>query len=168
MISAAGILIILLGAFLSTSRVAPFLHQQLSFGGMLYGNWIEYLAPTQSSGAFPPLREYLWIFVLMAPATVIFIEILGGHLPIRRQGSTRILLLSISAPLVGVAMLSTMFFVFKTPGYSRLVIFSFAGASAFVICGSRFLSRAWYHYKIRDGMYAEGVAIVGMPNALDN
>ncbi len=156
----------LLLAYVSTSWLAPLFYRQLSPGGILYGAWVESLDPHESGGVFPPLSEHFWVFLLVAPTTLICIEILGGHRPIRHQSLARILLFSIASPLVGVAMLSTMFFVLKTPGYSRLIVFSFISASCLVIFISRSVGCAWHRYVVREGMHAEEVAIIGAPEAV--
>ena len=151
-------------AFLAAARIAPFFHRLLSLGGPLYGGWIEFFTPAQSGGVFPPLREYFWVFLVSAPATVAGVGVLGGHLPIRRQRPLRILLFSVAAPLAGVALLSTMFYVLKSD-ISRLIVLSFAAVSFVVILGSRLVGRAWYFYTLREGMYTQEVAIVGTPQA---
>jgi FlaA1/EpsC-like NDP-sugar epimerase len=151
-------------AFLTTAWVAPFFHRLLSLGGPLYGGWVESFAPARSSGIFPPLSEYFWVFLVIAPATVMCIGILGGYLPIHRQRPLRILLFSVAAPLAGVALLSTMFYFLKSD-ISRSIVLSFAAASFVGILVSRLVGRAWYFYTLREGMYTQEVAIVGTPHA---
>jgi exopolysaccharide biosynthesis polyprenyl glycosylphosphotransferase len=157
--------VVLLVAYLTTAWIAPFLHSLLAPGGPLYAEWVGYLAPAPFHGSFPPLSEYLWVLLLVAPATVICVEILGGHRPISQQSPARIVLFSVTSPFVGVAMLSTVFFILKTPGYSRLIVFSFAGASCIALCLSRFVGRAWHSYIVQEGMRIEEVAVIGTPEA---
>src|ERR1700676_4398705 len=126
-------LIGMLVAFLCTGLVAPFLQTQLSRGGFLYGNWVETLSPSGSGAPFSPLNQFIWVFALIAPVTVMGIEVLGGPVHLSQQRTFRILLASTVAPLAGVALLSTVFFVLKTPGSSRMFILTFAGASCLVI-----------------------------------
>jgi len=137
----------------------------MSKGGLLYGHWIEHLAPAQSSGVFPPLREYFWVFLLIAPITLTCIEILGGHRPIRQQSAVRILLVSLASPVIGVGLFSTVYFALRAIGYSRLIVFSFAGASCVAVCISRLMARAWHSYTMREGMYVEELAVIATPDA---
>src|SRR5438309_483514 len=132
----------MLAAFFATGWIAPATERPLSPGGWLYGPWVETFSPPPGDGIFPPLSQYLWVFALVAPAAVLAIDILGGHIPVSRQRPSRILLAGTIAPFLGVALLSTVFFLLKTPGYSRLFVVSFAGASSVILCGSRFLGRA--------------------------
>jgi exopolysaccharide biosynthesis polyprenyl glycosylphosphotransferase len=157
---------LLLLAFVASSRVAPYFQAQLSAGGLFYGNWVKWLSPTDSS-PFPPLSEYVWVFLLIAPATTTFIEILGGHAPIRNQKIYKTFIYGILAPLTGVGLLSTMFFILRTPGYSRLFVFSFAGSSCAIIVASRLVGHCWYRFMLNQGMYAEEVAIVGTPASVE-
>jgi exopolysaccharide biosynthesis polyprenyl glycosylphosphotransferase len=62
-------------------------------------------------------------------------------------------------------MLMTMCIALKTPRYSGLVLFTVAAETGFAICFSRFVARAWFHYAVREGMYAQNIAIVGWPDA---
>jgi exopolysaccharide biosynthesis polyprenyl glycosylphosphotransferase len=109
----------------------------------------SYLAPTPS--------EYLRVFLLAAPATVLCIEVLGGHRPIRNQPPVQILLCGILSSLVGFALLST--------GLSRPIVFTLTGMSCVAICLPRFVGRAWFSYRLREGMYAEEIAIIAKPAA---
>src|SRR6266446_1788773 len=156
----------MLAAFFATGWIARAAEGPLLPGGWLYGPWVEAFSPPPGDGIFLPLSQYLWVFALVAPAAVLAIDILGGHIPVNRQRPSRIVLSGTIAPLMGVALLSTVFFLLKTPGYSRLFVASFAGASSVILCASRFLGRAWYGYTLREGLHTQEVAIVGTPEAV--
>ena len=159
-------LLCLLTAFVAAQWVAPFLRNQLSHSGALYGPWIESFSPREMVGTFPSLLDYLWVFFLVTPTTLLCVDILGGHLSIRQQHPARILLTSIAAPVAGIALFSTVFFVLRTTsGYSRLFVFSFAGMSCLVLCVSRFLGRAWYRFTLLQGVHVEEVAIIAEPGS---
>jgi exopolysaccharide biosynthesis polyprenyl glycosylphosphotransferase len=154
-------------AFLVAGWAAPALHRQLTFGGLLYGRWIESFSPSESAAAFAPLYQYLWVFFIVAPVALISIDLLGGHLPIRQQRAVRILLVSVAAPISGMALLSTVFFVLKSvSGYSRVFVFCFVGGSCVVICASRVIGRAWHGFILRQGMHVQRVAVVGETSAI--
>ncbi len=144
----------MLGAFLATHWIAPFVHARLLATGVLLDQ------------GFDPLSHYLWVYALIAPAAVMSVEILGGYSAIPELRPARILVAGALGPVAGMALLSTMFFLLKTPGYSRIFVVSFASASAVVLCGFRFLGHAWYESMAREGLYTEQVALVGNPNGL--
>lgn len=157
-------LLCLLLAFIVAGKLAFYLHIQFGRGGMFYGDWLRSLSPVDGS-PFPRFRDHLWIFFLVAPATVMSIDILGGHVPIRNQKIYKTFVYGILAPLTGVALLSTLFFILKTPGYSRLIVLSFAAVACAVICASRLIAHAWYRFTLHQGAYLEDVAIVGTREA---
>ena len=156
----------MLAAFVITGRVAPGVAPLFQPGGLLYGRWIETLSPPPQSGDFSPLTQFLWVFTIVAPVTVSCIDMLGGHAPLRQQRRLRMLVVSLAAPLGGIAFLSTIFFALRFPGYSRLFVFSFAAVSCALLAFSRFGGRAWYRYTVRAGLHADEVAIVGEPAAV--
>jgi exopolysaccharide biosynthesis polyprenyl glycosylphosphotransferase len=158
-------LLSLLLAFAIAAQVAVFFQTQLLRGGIFYGDWVQWLSP-KDAGPFPPLSEYLWVLLLVAPATVMCIDILGGHAPIRTQKLYKTFIYGLIAPFAGVGLLSTIFFILKTGGYSRLFVLSFAGTGAVAIVVSRLIAHAWNRFTLLQGMHADEVAIVGSPEAV--
>ncbi|HMF78162.1 MAG TPA: exopolysaccharide biosynthesis polyprenyl glycosylphosphotransferase, partial [Bryobacteraceae bacterium] len=157
----------MLAAFCATGWwLAPVLRPQLLPGGLFYGDWVKNLSPAASGGDFSPLGHFVWVFALVTPATIMCIDLMGGHRPISHQRLSRIFVASFFAPVLGVSLLSTLFFVLKTPGYSRLFVFSFAFASFFVMCAFRLIGFAWHRYAVQEGIHAEEVALVGTPDAV--
>ena len=156
---------LMLAAFVLTGWIAPGVQSLMKQGGLLYGPWVETLSPTPSSGAFTPLGQFLWVLMVVAPVTVIGVDVLGGHAPAHQQRRLRVITVTILAPLGGMAFLTTIFFALRIPGYSRVFVFSFAGVSCLLLGLSRLVARAWYRYTLREGLHVEEVAIVGEPHA---
>jgi exopolysaccharide biosynthesis polyprenyl glycosylphosphotransferase len=159
-------ILLLLLAFVATGWLAPLLERLFLRGGLLYGHWVQALSPPPSHGTFPSLGQYLLVFLIVAPVTVMCVDILGGHALLHQQRKLRILVVSVLAPLGGVAFLSTLLYVLKTPIYSRLFVFSFAGVSCAFLAGSRVAGRAWYRYTLRQGLHVDEIAIVGEPETV--
>ena len=157
----------MLAAFVVTGWLAPVVAPLLHPAGLLYGRWIENLSPAPPSGDFSPLSQFLWVFMIVAPVTVASIDMLGGHAPLRQQRRLRMLVVSLAAPLGGIAFLSTIFFALRFPGYSRVFVFSFAAVTFALLAFSRLSGRAWYRYTVRSGLHVDEVAIVGEPAAVD-
>jgi exopolysaccharide biosynthesis polyprenyl glycosylphosphotransferase len=157
-------LLCLIAAFLASRELASFLARQFSYGGHLYGSWIEFFAPAASNGTFPELSELRWVwwvFFLVTPVTVLCVDILGGHASIREQRPLRIVLSGIVASVAGIALPSTLFFLLKTPGFSRILIVSFFVTNCIAIIVPRLVGRSWSEFIRRERVYSEEVAIVG-------
>lgn len=157
--------LLMLSAFFLTGWLAPAVGALFQPGGPLYGHWLETLSPAPPTGEFSPLSQFLWVFTIVAPVTVMCVDMLGGHAPLHLQRRFRILVVTLAAPLGGIAFLSTVFFALKLPGYSRVFIFSFAFVSSVLVGISRAAGCAWYRYTVREGLHVDEVAIVGEPAA---
>ncbi|HUB79441.1 MAG TPA: sugar transferase [Bryobacteraceae bacterium] len=158
--------LLMLVAFVLTGWLAPGVAPIFKPGSPLYGSWIETLSPAPPTGDFSPLSQFLWVFTIVAPVTVTCIDMLGGHAPLRQQRRLRMVVVSLAAPLGGIAFLSTIFFALRFPGYSRVFVFSFAAITCALLGLSRFAGRAWYRYTVRSGLHIDEVAIVGEPAAV--
>ena len=134
--------LLMLVAFLATGWwVAPLVHDSLLNGGALSPEWAHMLSAAESRGGFSPLGQFFWVLALVAPATILCVNLLGGHGPIAQQTPTRIFAATAVAPILGVSILSTLFYVLRTPGYSRVFVASFAVTSAFLMCAVRWVGR---------------------------
>ena len=157
--------LLMLAAFVLTGWVAPGVQALVMQGGPFYGPWVDTFSPAPSGGPFSPLSQFLWVLTIVAPVTVIGVDLLGGHAPAHRQRRLRMLLVALLAPLGGIAFLTTIFFALRVPGYSRVFVFSFAGMSCILLGASRLAARAWYRYTVREGLHVDEVAIVAEPQA---
>jgi exopolysaccharide biosynthesis polyprenyl glycosylphosphotransferase len=153
----------LVAFFVTVWWVAPTFRSQLLPGGMLYVKWVQILSPADSSGIFSPASRFFWVFAFVAPVTILCIDLLGGHRPIAQQRLSRIFLVTVLAPFLGISTLSTLFFVLKTPGYSRTFVVSFALTSFFLMCAARLIGFWWRKYTLREGIHAQDIAIIGLP-----
>jgi hypothetical protein len=69
-------------------------------GGPLRTHWLESLAsPAIWNGQLAPFAELLWIFLVIAPATLLALGALGNYEPLLHQSRTRIVVGSFLAPL---------------------------------------------------------------------
>jgi exopolysaccharide biosynthesis polyprenyl glycosylphosphotransferase len=102
----------------------------------------------------------------MCPTIIIFFQMFGAYRPIRRQTVRSIVFASLHAPMVGVGVLTIAQFILKQPGYSRLLVLSFASLSALLLAGGRFLGLVAYRERLRNGYLAREVALVGSPDTL--
>lgn len=161
-------LLLMLFAFFVTGRwVAPVVRDELTSGRFFYIDWAHLFSAAKSTGVFSPLSQFFWVFALVAPATILFMDLMGGHIPISRQRPSRILLTALTATVLGVAILSTLFFVLRTPGYSRIFVWCFAATSALLMCGARLFGRWWHSYTLSEGIHSQEIAIVGSPEAIN-
>jgi len=106
-------LLVLCAAFLTAYALSPFLYVWLSLAPAEV-RWLIHLTKSLASpdgtgsivaltlnakGVLLPLRELLWILFCMVPATVLFVEILGGYTPrLLRQSRARLAATSLFAP----------------------------------------------------------------------
>lgn len=113
------------------------------------------------------LLEQVWIFLTMAPLTLICMEMLNGYRPLLEQSYTRIIINCIVAPAAGLGIISITMAAVKSYEFSRLIIFSFAGFSAVGLCVYRIAIRIYFAQRQAAGCYAKNVALIGMPGGLE-
>jgi exopolysaccharide biosynthesis polyprenyl glycosylphosphotransferase len=148
-------------AFAVAGLLVPFFQRFLWSAGLPFTTWIAAFSPAPLGQNFGTLSDYLWALVSMAPTTILCMEALGGYASIRKQSAARIIAISIIVPAVGVAILSTAFFVLKAPNYSRLFVLSFASISSVALCLTRLSALGYQRYRVRRGLCSEKIVLVG-------
>ncbi len=84
-------LIVIAIAFLAAYRLVPHILPLFAPGGPLCTPWLEEVfSPNVWTVQFPPLSDFLWVFLVMAPTTVVVLGMLGAHSPLLYQSRTRI------------------------------------------------------------------------------
>jgi len=98
-------LLVLGVAFLAAYSLVPRLAPLFAPGGPLRTPWLEtWVSPALWSGQLPPLAELLWIFLVMAPSTLLILGVLGNYGPLLFQSRTRIVAGSFAAPLASLSL----------------------------------------------------------------
>ncbi len=156
-------LVTLAAAFVCAYALTPSLQALVAPGGPLRAPWLEWLRlPTiDELEDWRPFAEVAWMFAVMAPTTLLFIQVLGGYRAILSQSRVRILVSSVFGPLAGLGTISLVLFAVKYHRASRLLMFSFAVLSALGCLASRLVLRAHKRRRLLAGDYAQDVAIVG-------
>jgi len=156
-------------AFLGAYVLAPRIQILVAPGGFLHLSWLEVLSPPLPDwiGQFPPLMELLWILLMMIPATLLFMEVFGGYHPLLWQSRTRVITSSLLAPLGGVSLVTLVLFVLKSPGWSRLFVFSLMTLSGLSLGAYRLTLRSYFLRRLNAGYYAKNVVLAGLTPALE-
>ena len=157
--------IVLAMAFWLAVTFVPTLLTLLTSGGM--AAWIDNILPIGGDARTAlTLGEFVWVFVIMCPATIVCYELFGGYRAVKEQRPRSILCASLFAPMAGVGVLAVVLFALKHPGYSRLVVFSFAMFSALFLAAGRFIAMMMYRERLLKGYLVKEVAVIGSPKML--
>jgi exopolysaccharide biosynthesis polyprenyl glycosylphosphotransferase len=160
-------ILVLVAAFLTAYLLVPSMDPLFADGGLLRDTWVEKLSiPTGWDGLLPPLTELLWLFVIIASGTLLFLEVAGNYGPLLHQSYTRIVVGSTFAPLAGLSVMALVLFAFKAPAWSRLFVFSFVVLSGLVLALYRVALRLYFSRRQEAGYYAKNVLLVGQPGAV--
>ena len=161
-------LVVLVIAFCIAAKLLPTLHAVLVSGGVLRAGWIEtFMMPAGGSGnSRLSLVDFVWVFVIMCPTIVICYQLFGAYRPIREQTARSIAFASVLAPLAGVGVLTLVLFAMKRPGYSRLLMFSFALLGGLLLAAGRYAAAMAYRERLRSGYLVKEVALIGTPDTL--
>ncbi len=144
------------------------LQPSLIRGGALWRPWMEILTPAISMGVpLSPVTDFLWMFLALSPATILFLEIFKAYDALIEQPCRRIIVAASIAPFCGLAMVALALFATKSLGWSRLWVFSFSLFSAAGLCSVRLTLRSYFMRRRALGYYTKEVLLVGSPLGLE-
>jgi exopolysaccharide biosynthesis polyprenyl glycosylphosphotransferase len=154
-------------AFLGAYFLFPGIQFLFAPGGLLGDIWTQFLPVPETWGArLPPIVDFLWVFLIVALATLIVLELIGGHSAISNQSWLRIIINSFVSPLVGLSLVTLILFAFKSQTWSRLFIFSFVVFSTFGLCLYQLLLRSYFRHRRESGYHAKNVLLIGQPTSV--
>ena len=152
--------VIVLGLALVGARwLAPWLQSLLAPRLAPWGAWLSVPAPT-TEVVLGSLRQIVGIAVLMVPGTLLAIRLLGGYRPLLEQSRTRVVVVCLFAPLLGLSIVTLGFMTVKSYDTPRSLIFSVAFLSGVCLFASRTLIRFYKYQRLLAGQYARNVVIV--------
>jgi len=136
----------------------------------LHARWFQAFVPLlvpDSAGGFRPMAEASWVLFVTTPVVIVCMQALGGYRPFCSQSRSRLVLSSLLAPLMGLGAIAIVLFALRIPSWSRVFIFLFTGFGAVLLSGSRLAIRAYHMRRIRAGVYARNVVLVGPSRSVD-
>ena len=118
-------------AFVTAGLSAPWVQWLLLPSGPLRLSLPAWLALPggPSFDDFPALVSVVWVLAATAPATLLFMELLGGYQQLIGQSRSRLVLSSALAPLISLSFVTLALFALKISSESRVFIFTFGGLS---------------------------------------
>ena len=155
-------------AFLMAVALAPWVQSLLLPSGPLRLSlpaW--FVLPSGPNPAeFPALAQVSWVFAVTAPATLLFIEVLGGYRQIIDQSRTRVVTGSVLAPLLALSSLTLALYALKIFGISRVFMFTLGGMSVISLLSYRSALQFYKHRRLSEGAYVKNVVVAGQPSAI--
>ncbi len=152
--------VVVLGLALVAARwLAPWLQSSLAARSGPWLAWLSVPAPTTEVVLGSP-REMMGIAAMMVPGTLLGIHLLGGYRPLLDQSRTRIALVCLLAPLLGLSIVTLGFITVKNFETPRSLIFSVALLSVIWLAASRALIRFYKHRRLLAGQYARNVVVI--------
>ncbi len=121
-----------------------------------------------SAGHFPGIMGYSQVYIATLLATLVLTNVFGGYRLLRRQTVGRIVLASFMGPACGLAVLSSFFFTFRIPGYSRVLLFSYVVIGSAGLASYRLILRAISIWRWSRGRYTKQMAVVGSSNSVEH
>ena len=155
-------------AFLMAVALAPWVQSLLLPSGPLRLSLpVWFVLPSGPTPAeFPALSQVSWVFAVTAPATLLFIEVLGGYRQIIDQSRTRVVTGSVLAPLLALSSLTLALYALKLSSLSRVFMFTLGGMSVIGLLAYRSALQFYKHRRLRAGAYVKNVVVAGQPSAI--
>lgn len=160
-------LIVISGAFVAAYLVVPLLVPLLESGRPFWGAWLQPVDPIVGSRQLPPFSELLWILLAMAIPAILLLQLLGNDDPLISRSRTRVVGVSLLAPLGGLSFIALVLFALKSPGWSRLLAFLFAFLCGLALASYRLILRRYFFARRAAGYYHKNVLFVGQPAGLE-
>jgi exopolysaccharide biosynthesis polyprenyl glycosylphosphotransferase len=160
-------LLILCCAFAAAYWLVPSLGAFLQAGtrSTLLSDLLD--VPSHWNGQMPPLSESLWILLVMALTALVVMGLSGSHGSLVKTSLTRIIVINVVAILTGLSMITLCMFAFKSPGWSRLLIFIFTVLSGVGLVTYRLLLRKYFMARRDAGYYHKNVLLIGLPSSIE-
>jgi exopolysaccharide biosynthesis polyprenyl glycosylphosphotransferase len=160
-----GDVVLIACALFGTYTLVPELQRLVAPGGALSFVFIAVGVPlSRGTGAdLPPLAEMWGVASVMALASLLAVDLLGGYRPLLRQSRTRLALNTVAGPLAGLGATTVILFGLQIFDTSRLFLFTFVALQVVYLATWRLGLRAYKHHRALAGHYARGVLFVGTP-----
>jgi exopolysaccharide biosynthesis polyprenyl glycosylphosphotransferase len=155
-------------AFTLTRPTAPFVQWLLLPSGPLKVSlpaWVM-LPENASPGDFSALPSFIWMLLITAPTTVLFMALLGGYRQIVDQSRTRLTASSLLSLLLSLGIVTLTLFAMKDFSSSRVFLFTFGGLGIVGLVGYRLAIRTFQQGQLAAGAYAKNVIVVGQASAV--
>jgi exopolysaccharide biosynthesis polyprenyl glycosylphosphotransferase len=155
-------------AFAMTRPVAPFVQWLLLPSGPLRMPWPMWLALPENAhpDSFSALPSFIWMLLITAPTTVIFMALLGGYRQIVDQTRTRLVGSSLLSLILSLSIVTLTLFTMKDLNSSRVFMFTFGGLGIVGIVGYRLAIRTFQQRQLAAGTYAKNVIVIGQASAV--
>jgi exopolysaccharide biosynthesis polyprenyl glycosylphosphotransferase len=148
-------------AYLAAHALLPWVRLSLRATGLDTTPWIRALSPPRDWGYVSSLRDYAWVLVITVLVVIVLLDLAGVHRSLLAQSRTRLVLSTVGAPLLGLAVVNLLFFALAAQRGSRLLIFAFTAISGCILLTYRALLRRQLSRRRAAGAYAQNVLVVG-------
>lgn len=150
-------------ALLAAWRVSPSIQEWLAAdnaGRLPALSWLALTTTSDLAAGLRPLREILWIPLVMAPVTLIVVGLLGGYRPLLSQSRTRLLVSCAGGPVVGLSVVTLVVVTLRYQHTSRALLFAFTLLSIAGLFVHRYALRLYKYRRLLAGHYARNVVVV--------
>src|SRR5262249_25140227 len=119
-----------------------------------------------SAGQLPGLEQALWPVLLMTPAVLCSVELLGGYERLSAQSRTRVFVSTTLGPVLGLAMVTMVLYALKVSSASRLLIFSGTAFVGLGLLAYRVAIVVYQRQAAAAGRYVKHVLLVGLSDTV--
>lgn len=155
--------VVLVASFLASYALFPLAQGLLGPGGAV-GALIELLpVPGPEGGDLRPLGQLGLTLLVIVPGTLWAMDVLGGYREPLTQSRTRLVLVSMMAPVAGLSAFALVAFGFRIDRLSRTFFLTFGLLSVGLLLAYRSAIRRYKKERYAAGHYARNVLLVGQP-----
>jgi exopolysaccharide biosynthesis polyprenyl glycosylphosphotransferase len=159
---------VVVAGFIAAYTAVPTLQALVLASGLVPHPVLVWLAvPLDTAGGrLPALEDALSPVLLMVPAVLFSVQLLGGYGPLTAQSRARLFVSSTLGPVLGLALVTMVLYALKVSSASRLLIFSGTAFVGMGLCGYRTAITRYQRRAAAAGRYVKQVLLIGEPEGV--
>jgi exopolysaccharide biosynthesis polyprenyl glycosylphosphotransferase len=160
--------VFVLAGFIAAYMAVPMLQGVVVASGLVPRSALVWLAvpPETAHAQLPGWGAALWPVLLIAPAVLFSVELLGGYERLTAQSRTQVFVSSTLGPVLGLAEVTMVLYALKVSSASRLLIFSGTAFVGIGLFAYRLVIARYQRRAAAAGRYVKQLLLVGAPDSL--
>jgi exopolysaccharide biosynthesis polyprenyl glycosylphosphotransferase len=128
--------------------------------------WLRWVNLQPAAAVLPlQLDRFLWLPLIAAPPTLLFMHVIGGYRSLLEQSRTKVVAASVLAPIVGLSAATLALMTARNFNTSRTLIFLYTVVTAGGFMASRLAIRLYKRRRLEAGQYTRNVVLAADPAA---
>lgn len=154
-------------AFIASYEMLPWAKAVVAQVVGSHGAALAPFSPASAGAGMPHARDLIWLGSLVTVVMALALEYEGESQPLDKQKVLPILLRQAAAMAAAVGAVTTVFYAFHLPPYSRIFMCSYIGGLFILTVGFRLIARSSMEVNSERAAAARRTVIAGRPEGIE-